>query len=136
MPNYDIAKLGFTCSFGGICIENYGKILRKKQFIYKNLITSHHFIQIWLYLAKELVRIKQKISREQIFESLIISEYFGSSRPKILKNPENQDFSVPKNPKNIKILKICLLQVFCFLFIYNLARNGQNLVNKWPKFSK
>ena len=43
----------------------------------------------------------------------------------------NWDFSVGKNPKNLKISKICFLQIFCFCFAYNLAKNGQNWVIWW-----
>ena len=50
------------------------------------------------------------------------------------KNPEksrNWDFSVGLNPENHKISKICFLQIFCFCFAYNLAKNGQNWVIWW-----
>ena len=43
----------------------------------------------------------------------------------------NWDFSVGKNPENLKISKICFLQIFCFYFAYNLAKNGHKWVIWW-----
>ena len=50
---------------------------------------------------------------------------------------------IVKNPEKVKKSKICFLQIFCFIFAYNLAKNGQNWVNwskvirffRWKKFN-
>ena len=71
MPRYDVAKLGTTRSFWGICMENYGKNEEKIDFFHlKNLITFDQFTQFWPFLAKLQAKIKQKICRKQIFEIL------------------------------------------------------------------
>ena len=44
------------------------------------------------------------------------------------KKPQKLD----KNPEKVKISKICFLQIFCFIFVCNLAKNGLIWVF-WPK---
>ena len=130
MPCYDVTNLGTTSTFQDICMEKYMRKKRKKLLsLIKKNITFHQLTQFWPFLAKLLAKMKQKLVRKKNY-FFIFSRFFWTSWPKFMKTSVIWEFSVPKNPENINISKICLLQIFCFFFAYNLAENVKNLVNR------